>query len=103
MHREDYARGGIRMLPVVDPSGTSTARQTALSALALLPVSLVPAAIGMAGNLYLAGALVLGGLMTLASLDFARAPGAERARRLLLASVVYLPLLWVLLLVDSTS
>ena len=103
MHREDYARGGIRMLPVVDPSGTSTARQTALSALALLPVSLVPAAIGMAGNLYLAGALVLGGLMTLASLDFARAPGAERARRLLLASVVYLPLLWILLLVDSTS
>jgi len=103
MHREDYARGGIRMLPVVDPTGASTARQTALSALALLPVSLVPAAIGMAGNLYLAGALLLGGLMTLASLEFARAPGAERARRLLLASVIYLPLLWTLLLVDHTT
>ena len=103
MHREDYARGGIRMLPVVDPSGASTARQTLLSALALLPASLLPAALGMAGSLFFAGALLLGALMTMASLDFARAPGVERARRLLLASVAYLPLLWILLLVDRTT
>src|SRR5579864_3291147 len=60
MYKEDYARAGIRMLPVVEPDCRSTARQIVLYGLALLPVSLVPGLLGMSGRLYLAGALLLG-------------------------------------------
>ena len=60
MYREDYARAGIRMLPVVEPDGRSTARQIVLYGLALIPVSLVPSILGMSGRIYLVGALLLG-------------------------------------------
>ena len=60
MYRDDYARAGIRMLPVVEPDGRSTARQIVLYGLALIPVSLVPSILGMSGRIYLIGALLLG-------------------------------------------
>ncbi len=60
MYRDDYARAGIRMLPVVEPDGRSTARQIVLYGLALIPVSLVPSMLGMSGRIYLVGALLLG-------------------------------------------
>ena len=60
MYKEDYARAGIRMLPVVEPDCRSTARQIVLFGLALIPVSLIPGILGMSGRIYLAGALLLG-------------------------------------------
>src|SRR5690242_3324090 len=60
MYKEDYARAGIQMLPVVDPDGRSTARQIVLYGIALIPVSLIPSLLGMVGSIYLVGALLLG-------------------------------------------
>src|SRR5512140_456411 len=60
MYKEDYARAGIRMLPVVEPDGKSTARQIVLYGLALIPVSLIPGILGMSGRVYTVGALLLG-------------------------------------------
>jgi heme o synthase len=101
MYREDYARGGIAMLPVVEPNGESTGRQIVLFSVVLIPISLLPSLLGVTGPLYLVGALVLG----IAFLHFgARAAMAKttlQARRLLQASVVYLPLVYVLMLIDK--
>lgn len=100
MYREDYARAGIRMLPVVEPDGESTARRIVLFSLALVPVSLLPRFFGSAGNVYLAGALALGLLFVLAGARAAFDRTRPRARQVLLASVVYLPLLYGLLVLD---
>lgn len=97
MHREDYARGGFPMLPVVEPDGARTARQAVLGALALLAVSLTPFSLGFAGGLYVLGALVLGLLFVGSTLSFALAKGKRDARAVFLASIVYLPLLLSLL------
>jgi len=100
MYREDYARAGIRMLPVVEADGRSTARQIILYTAALLPVSLLPTLLGLAGTLYFAGALVLGALFLHASLAAAREKSHAQARRLLKASVIYLPLLLILMVLN---
>jgi protoheme IX farnesyltransferase len=89
------------MLPVTDPGERFTGVTVLLYAMALIPVSLLPAATGLAGSLYLAGALVLGLLFAHTALRFARSRSQGNARRLLLASVAYLPLLWGLLLMDG--
>jgi protoheme IX farnesyltransferase len=98
LYRDDYARGGFPMLPVVDREGTFTARQAVLHSLALLLVSLAPAAAGMAGPAYLAGAFVLGVALTLFSVRLLSARDLVAARGLFLASVLYLPALCSLLL-----
>ncbi len=103
MYREDYARAGIRMLPVVEPDGESTARRIVLFSLALVPVSLLPRFFGSAGDFYLAGALALGLLFVLAGARAAFDRTRSRARQVLLASVVYLPLLYGLLVLDRPS
>lgn len=103
LYREDYRRAGIRMLPVVDPSGERTARQILLTALLLIPISLVPTWIGMSGNLYFAGALLLGAMYFWYSLQVNRERSVVRARHVLLSSIAYLPLLYLLMLVDRTS
>ncbi|MDX2153413.1 MAG: heme o synthase [Bryobacteraceae bacterium] len=100
MYRDDYASAGIRMLPVVEPDGESTARQILLYAAALIPISLVPKYLGMAGNLYVIGALLLGAMFLYASVRVSTDRTILRARKVLLASVVYLPLLYGLLLID---
>jgi len=100
MYKEDYARAGIRMLPVVEPDGRSTARQIVLFGLALIPVSLVPGMLGMAGRIYLAGALLLGLWFLSAGVRVARQRTLARARAVLLTSVVYLPFLYGLMLLD---
>jgi protoheme IX farnesyltransferase len=101
MYREDYARAGIRMLPVVEPDGESTARQILLASLVLIPVSLVPSLLAMSGRLYLVGAVVLGAGFLWAGVRVARERTLLRARGVLLASVVYLPLLYGLMLLDG--
>jgi protoheme IX farnesyltransferase len=101
MYRDDYARAGIRMLPVVEPDGISTSRHILAFALLLVPVSLLPGFLKMAGNWYLAAALVLGALMLRAAVRVARERTVPNARRVLLASVMYLPLLYIALVLDS--
>jgi protoheme IX farnesyltransferase len=110
LYREDYASGGIRMLPVVETEGRATARRIILYSIALIPISLLPGFLGMAGRLYIVGAVLLGlGLlyvgMRLATLQepVAAAQSKRRARQLLQASVLYLPLLFALMMVNSLS
>ncbi len=93
MYREDYARGGFPMLPVEEPSGASTGRQVVLQTLALLVVSLLPYGFGVAGEGYLVAALVLGTGFLGFGVAFAALRSRERATRLFLASITYLPLL----------
>ncbi len=101
MYREDYARAGIRMLPVVEPDGDSTARRIVWFSLALVPMSLAPKFFSMAGNVYLYGALALGAIVLVAGFRAASEHSILRARQVLLASVVYLPLLYGLLVIDG--
>lgn len=101
MYREDYSRAGILMLPVVEPNGRVTAQQIVVYTLMLLPVSLLPVALGMAGAIYLYGALVLGLLFLYSSLRAAFSMSRQWARRLLLASVLYLPLLFILMVLNG--
>ena len=98
--RDDYRRGGFPMLPVVDADGRATGRQVALYCAALIPVSLIPTFLGLTGPIYFFGALVLGLGFLAAGLMMALRRRGKEARRVLLASVTYLPLLLVLLVVD---
>ena len=100
MCREDYARAGFPMLPVIQPSGHSTARQMVLYSLALIPVSLAPTALGLAGPSYFVGALLLGLVYTAFGIVFARELSDGAARRVLLVSVVYLPAVLGVLALD---
>jgi protoheme IX farnesyltransferase len=102
MYREDYARAGIRMLPVVEPDGASTARRMVLFSLVLLPVSLLPKFMGEAGNVYLFGAAALGAMFAYAAMRVMFDRSSLRARQVLLASVVYLPALYGLLALDRS-
>jgi protoheme IX farnesyltransferase len=100
MYKEDYARAGIRMLPVVEPDCRSTARQIVLYGIALIPVSLVPGMLGMTGRIYLIGALILGLVYLYSGVRVALERTLVRARAVLLTSVLYLPLIYGLMLLD---
>ena len=100
MYREDYTRAGILMLPVVEPDGRVTAQQIVVYTVLLLPVSLLPTALGISGKVYLYGAIVLGLAFLYSSLRAAFSKSRQEARRLLLASVIYLPLLFILMVLD---
>jgi protoheme IX farnesyltransferase len=100
LYREDYRSAGMRLLTIDDPDFARTARQAALWTVALVPISLAPSAVGLAGPLYLAGALVLGALFLGVAIAFARAPRVASARRLLLTSVAYLPAVLAVLVAD---
>lgn len=99
-HREDYARAGVKILPVIDPSGRRTARQTLLWTAVLLPISLLPSLVGSAGIAYALGAFVLTVLFLASSLRFARETTDSHARSLFLASIGWLPAILMLLVVD---
>ncbi|HXO22075.1 MAG TPA: protoheme IX farnesyltransferase, partial [Thermoanaerobaculia bacterium] len=98
--RADYAAAGFPMLTVRDPQGTRTARQAILYGAALVPVSLLPAALGVLGSVYLAGALALSLAYLGFGFAFARNRSTPRARGLMLASIAYLPVLLILMLLD---
>jgi protoheme IX farnesyltransferase len=100
MCREDYARAGIRMLPVIEPDGKSTARQIVWYTIALVPVSLLPTLLNFSGWIYLAGAAILGAWFLQAGIVTAREMTPEQSRRLLKASVLYLPLLLGLMVLN---
>jgi heme o synthase len=98
IYREDYARAGFPMLPVVEPDGRSTGRQAILYCAALLPVSLLPTLFGMTGTGYFAAALVLSLLFLGLTLKFARTRAVTDARRLFFGSIIYLPILWIVMI-----
>ena len=100
MYKEDYARAGIRMLPVVEPDCRSTARQILLYGLVLIPVSLVPGILGMSGRIYVVGALLLGLFYLYSGVRVALERTPIRARGVLMTSVLYLPLIYGLMLLD---
>jgi protoheme IX farnesyltransferase len=100
MYRKQYEKAGILMLPVVEPEGRITARQIVIFAAMLLPVSLAPFFFGTSGIYYLIGATILGIWFLIASIQTAIARTDERARKLLLVSVIYLPLIFGLMVFD---
>lgn len=99
LYRDDYVRGGFAMLSRGDPDGRVTARQALLFAAALVAVSLGPVPVGLAGTPYLVGAAVLGLALLGWSAEMMRHPSPAQARRLFLASVLYLPALLLLLVI----
>ena len=101
LYQDDYARAGVQLLPVIDAQGRATERQILSGCLALLAVSLLPTLIGLAGGVYFAGALVLGGSFVALGAQQALAPTVAHARRVLLASLLSLPLLLALLAFDK--
>jgi heme o synthase len=100
MYKEQYAKAGIKMLPVIEKDGTITARQIVLFTVMVLPVSVAPFFLGFSGLIYLAGACVLGVWFLWASIAAARAKTFEKSRKLLLVSVLYLPAIFTLMVLD---
>jgi protoheme IX farnesyltransferase len=103
MYREDYARGGIRMLPVVEPDGESTARRILACSVLLIPISLVPRLIGMAGSIYAIAAVAVGLGLLYFGVRFEQQRTYARARHVLLASVFYLPVLFAVIVLDPPT
>jgi protoheme IX farnesyltransferase len=108
LYREDYAEGNIRMLPVVDSDGKSTVWRILAYSAALIPVSLLPVAMGMAGRVYLIGAILMGVALFRVSMGMAypqlpatAAASKPSARRLLQATIIYLPALFALMMVNA--
>jgi protoheme IX farnesyltransferase len=103
LYRDDYARAGMRLLPVIEPDGASTGRQVVLNALALLAVALLPTLIGLSGGVYFIAALILGLGFLGCALALATWQRTADARRLLVASLVYLPLLLLVMALDRLT
>ncbi|MGA3090614.1 MAG: heme o synthase [Terriglobales bacterium] len=109
LYREDYAHGDIRMLPVVDSDGKSTVWRILAYSAALIPVSMMPVALGMAGRFYLVGAVLMGAALFRVSMGMAHpqlpataAASKPSARRLLRATIIYLPALFALMMANSS-
>ena len=103
MYRDDYAAGGYRMLPGVDANGRITCGAIMMYALALGPISVAATTVGIAGMIYAVGATALAVWLIVLSARLMRDPSRARARKLFLASVMYLPLLMALLVADRTN
>jgi protoheme IX farnesyltransferase len=103
LYRDDFGRAGFPLPPVVNPDGESTARQAVIFAVLLIPISLVPFLLHEAGAVYAAGALAGGFAILGLSMSFSSQRTNERARRLFVGSITYLPLLWILLVADRLS
>lgn len=101
LYADDYARADIKMLPVVERDWKRTAREIKLYALALLPVSLLPTLLGISGVIYFVGALILGAYFLYMSFKTADAKNKAASKSLLRASVLYLPLLYILMVINS--
>lgn len=108
LYREDYAAGNVRMLPAVEKDGRATGRRILLYSLGLIPVSLAPTVLGMSGPIYAMGAILMGtalcyfgARLAMLGLPMSAPRSKQRARQLLQASVVYLPLLFALMMINT--
>lgn len=102
MYKDDYARGGFKMLPIVDPTGLLTSNIAALYSIALIPLGASYFLSGLGGWVFLLGAFTLGGAMTAMGMQFAASRNLQDARRLFFASLIYLPLLLGLMAIDRS-
>jgi protoheme IX farnesyltransferase len=100
MYRDEYARAGMPLLPVIEPDGRSTGRQAVLYSAVLIPISMLPTGVGLATAYYLVGAITLGAILLFMSLEFSAKRDLPTARRLFFGSILYLPILWALLVFD---
>jgi protoheme IX farnesyltransferase len=98
--REDYARAGFPLLPVLEPDGRSTGRQSIIYSAALVPLSLAPTLIGLTGRAYFAGAFGLTAIFVVLAVRFGLTRSRSDAKRLFFGSIIYLPLLWILMIVN---
>ncbi len=103
MYRDEYARAGMPMLPVIQPDGRSTGRQAVIYTAALIPLSMMPTGVGLASPWYMVGALTLGAVLMVLSLEFSAKRTIDTARRLFFGSILYLPILWALLVFDHRA
>lgn len=103
IYRDEYAKAGFQMLPNVDPDGSRTGQQSVSHTLGLLPISLCPFLFHLAGPVYLAGAIVLGAGYCWCAFRFAREMSVARARQLFFASIIYLPLLLAVMVLDKVK
>jgi protoheme IX farnesyltransferase len=103
MYRDDYARGGIRMLPVIEPDGESTARRIVACSILLIPVSLLPGLLGMSGSIYTSVSVAAGLALVYFGVRLGRQRTSLRARHVLLASVLYLPVLLAVMVLDRRT
>jgi protoheme IX farnesyltransferase len=101
MYRDEYARAGFKMLPVVDPDGQRTGSQAVTHTLALVPVSLCPSMMNLTGQWYFFGALILGLIFIGSAVQFSRQLTLSKARQLFYVSILYLPLLLGLMVLDK--
>lgn len=101
LYRDDYGKAGFPMLAVTDPEGRRAGRQALWYAAALVPFSLLPSFTGVAGPVYFAAALALGGALLVLAARFASARNDSSARALFFGSIAYLPLLWIVLVADK--
>jgi heme o synthase len=101
LYREDYARANFQLLPVVEPEGTRTGRQIVVHSLALLAVGLLPTTLQVAGPVYFVTAFILGMAMLICGVMVAISYSSAAARRLLFVSLIYLPVLLVMMAVDK--
>jgi heme o synthase len=103
MYRDEYARAGMPLLPVIEPDGRSTGRQAVLYTAALIPLSMMPTGVGLATARYMVGAIALGAILMVMSLEFASKRDVATAKRLFFGSILYLPILWALLVFDHRA
>jgi heme o synthase len=103
IYRKDYARGGIRMLPVIEPDGESTVMRVVICSVLLIPISLIPCFLGMTGALYATAAVTAGFAMLYFGAQLARKRTIAGARAVLLASVSYLPAILAVMLLDRRT
>lgn len=103
MYRDEYARAGMPLLPVIQPDGRSTGRQAVIYTAALIPLSMMPTGVGLASPWYMVGAMTLGAILMLMALEFSAKRTLATARRLFFGSILYLPILWALLVFDHRS
>ena len=100
LYRDDYGKAGFPMLSVIDPEGRRAGRQAVWYAVALVPASLAPAYIGIAGSVYFASALVLGLALLVLAVRFSATRSDAAARALFLGSITYLPLIWIVMIAN---
>jgi protoheme IX farnesyltransferase len=103
IYRDEYAKAGFKMLPVIDPGGKRTGRQAFSHTLGLLPISLFPFLFKLTGPVYLVGAIVLGLVFLWFAFQFARHMTETRARQLFYVSICYLPLLLTMMVLDKIN
>jgi protoheme IX farnesyltransferase len=101
MYRDDYGKASIPVLPVLDPTGASTFRQMLIGCMALLPLGLMPTVLGMASIVYFIGALIAGAFFLATAIALVMKPSTARARTVFFASLVYLPVVFALMVIDG--